>query len=82
MKYSVSPLTCGSCVGRITEALQNIDSGARIYVDMAAGTVDVEGFFDSVVVASVLAKIGYEAVPATDVSTVASPDGCCGTCHA
>ena len=24
MKYSVSPLTCGRCVGRITEALQRI----------------------------------------------------------
>jgi copper chaperone len=82
MKYSVSPLTCGSCVGRITEALQSIDSGARIHVDMAAGTVDVDGFFDVGVVVSTLAKIGYEAVPATDDSTVASQDGCCGTCHA
>jgi len=81
MKYSVSPLTCGSCVGRINEALHSIDSGARIHVDMTAGTVDVEGFFDTGVVASTLARIGYHAVPATEAAVVASPDGCCGTCH-
>ncbi|PZO10870.1 MAG: hypothetical protein DCF27_00445 [Lysobacteraceae bacterium] len=82
MKYSVSPLTWGRCVGRITEALQSIDSGARVHVDLAAGTVHADGFFDAGVVASTLAKIGYHAVPATESPAVASPDGCCGTCHA
>ena len=86
MKYNVSPLTCGRCVRRITEALQAIDSGARVDVDLAAGTVEAEGILDVATVVTTLAAIGYEASPATPVEAadIARPAnaGCCGTCHA
>lgn len=81
MKYSVSPLTCGRCVRSITEALQAVDSGARVQVDLAAGTVDADGAFDTATVVSALAAIGYEAVPASSAS-VTGGGSCCGTCHA
>ncbi|HEU0153699.1 MAG TPA: heavy-metal-associated domain-containing protein [Arenimonas sp.] len=86
MKYNVSPLTCGRCVGRITEALLAIDSAARVGVDLAAGTVEAEGYFDVANVVTTLAAIGYAASPAisaasADIDSTAGA-GCCGTCHA
>lgn len=86
LKYNVSPLTCGRCVRRITEALQAIDSAARVEVDLAAGTVEAEGVFDVATVVATLAANGYEASPAVS-SEPAYTDtpagaGCCGTCHA
>lgn len=81
MKYSVSPLTCGRCVRRITEALQSVDSGARVQVDLAAGTVEADGAFDATTVVATLAAVGYQAIPAA--ATADSGAGsCCGTCHA
>ena len=81
MKYSVSPLTCGRCVRSITEALQAVDSGARVQVDLAAGTVEADGAFDATTVVATLAAIGYQAIPAT--ATAGTGGGnCCGTCHA
>jgi copper chaperone len=80
MKYHVTPLTCGRCVRSITAALQAIDSGARVEVDLAAGTVDAEGLFDEATVVSALAAIGYEASPSKPVDTAGA--SCCGSCHA
>jgi len=86
LKYNVSPLTCGRCVRRITGALQAIDSAARVDVDLAAGTVEAEGFFDVGTVVATLAANGYEAAPAvsSEPTNTDSPAGagCCGTCHA
>lgn len=79
MKYSVSPLTCGRCVRRITEALQSVDSGARVQVDLASGTVEADGAFDATTVVATLAAIGYQAIPATAGTGGGS---CCGSCHA
>ena len=79
MKYSVSPLTCGRCVRRITDALQAVDSGARVQVDLAAGTVEADGAFDATTVVATLAGIGYQAIPAAAAEKGGS---CCGTCHA
>lgn len=85
LKYNVSPLTCGRCVRRITEALQAIDSAARVEVDLAAGTVEAEGFFDVATVVATLAANGYEASPASSAGAAdiePAGAGCCGTCHA
>ena len=78
MKYSVSPLTCGRCVRSITEALQAVDSSARVHVDLEAGTVEADGAFDAATVVATLAAIGYQATP----GPAAAAGSCCGTCHA
>ncbi len=80
MKFSVSPMTCGSCVRRITEALRGIDPAARVEVDMAAGSVEAAGGFDAAAVVAALAGLGYRAVPAGADAVPASTAGCCGTC--
>ncbi len=79
MIYNVSPLTCGRCVRTITDALQAIDPAARVHVDLAAGTVDVDGALDADTVVAALAVHGYEAKTAADIDPTA---GCCGSCHA
>ncbi|MHC8338725.1 heavy-metal-associated domain-containing protein [Pseudomonas sp. HLT2-19-2] len=38
----VSGIGCGSCVSKITKAIQSLDSGAAVSVDRAAGKVNVE----------------------------------------
>ena len=80
MKYSVSPLTCGSCVRTITEALQSIDPKAAVAVDVAAGTIDADGDFDAAAVVSALAAHRYQAVPLPAVAGTLAPATCCGTC--
>ena len=79
MKYTVSPLTCGRCVRRITDALLALDPAATIRADLAAGTVDADGAFDATSVVPALAAIGYAARPTGTPEAPASPGGCCGT---
>ena len=73
MKYSVSPLTCGRCVRTVTEALQSIDPGATVAVDVAAGMVDADGAFDAAAVSSALAAHGYQAVPFPAIAGAPAP---------
>ncbi len=39
---NVSGMGCGSCVSKITKAIQTLDQDARVEVDRAAGKVTVE----------------------------------------
>ena len=39
---NVSGIGCGSCVSKITKAVQSLDSAAAVSVDRAAGKVSVE----------------------------------------
>lgn len=80
MIYNVSPLTCGRCVRTITDALQAVDPAAKVHVDLAAGTVEVDGVLDSDTVIATLSLHGYDARTAGDIAPAAA--GCCGTCHA
>ncbi|MHC8299266.1 heavy-metal-associated domain-containing protein [Pseudomonas sp. ZS1P83] len=38
----VSGIGCGSCVSKITKAIQSLDNQAKVSVDRAAGKVSVE----------------------------------------
>ena len=82
MKYNVSPLTCGQCTATITNALRRIDSGAKVEVDLAAGTVVAQGAFDIETVVATLAQHGYDAVVANEATAKSADSTCCGTCHA
>lgn len=79
MKYTVTPLTCGRCVRRITDALLALDPAATIRADLATGTLDADGAFDATSVVSTLAAIGYEARPTGTPEAAANPGGCCGS---
>lgn len=38
----VSGIGCGSCISKITKAIQALDNEAKVLVDRAAGKVNVE----------------------------------------
>ena len=81
MKFTVSPMTCGSCVRTITLAIQSIDPRAEVVVDLDRRTVGVAGMLVAAQAVEALAAAGFHAEPAGE-TTPSSPAGCCGTCHA
>ena len=61
MKFSVQNMTCAHCVRTITRALQAIDSGAAVAVDLAAGIVTVGGVVDAEQAIAAMLAQGYPA---------------------
>lgn len=63
--FDVKGMTCGHCVRAVTEAIGQIDPGARVEVDLDAGRVRVSG--ETAPAADLVRAIqseGYEAKPA------------------
>ena len=52
---------CGSCVSKITKAIQSLDQSARVEVDRATGTVSVDTDESAATVRDAVQKLGYEA---------------------
>ena len=57
----VDGMTCQGCVNSVTKAIQNLDPGAAVDVDLDHGRVHVMTKAQSVEVAQALATAGYEA---------------------
>jgi copper chaperone len=57
----VDGMTCQGCVNSVTKAIQRLDPGARVDVDLEHGRVRVVTTAQSLDVAQALSKAGYEA---------------------
>jgi copper chaperone len=57
----VDGMTCQGCVNSVTKAIQRLDPGARVDVDLEHGRVHVVTTAQSLDVAQALSKAGYEA---------------------
>jgi copper chaperone len=57
----VDGMTCQGCVNAVTKAIQRLDSGAHVDVDLEHGRVHVITKAQSVEVARALDAAGYEA---------------------
>lgn len=77
MKLVVEGMTCAHCARAITHAIQALDADARVTVDVAGGTVTVDGGVDAGLAAAAIEAEGYRVV-----SVHAAPEACCGSCHA
>lgn len=77
MKLVVDGMTCAHCARAITKAIQALDADARVDVDVAGGTVTVEGGVDAGLATAAVEAEGYRVV-----SVHAATGGCCGNCHA
>ena len=55
----VSGMGCGSCVSKITKAIQAMDHDARVEVDRAAGRVMVESDENPQHISSLIEELGY-----------------------
>lgn len=61
LKLNVPDMTCGHCAGVVTKAVQSVDAGARIDIDLKSQTVSVETSADAAMVAQALDTAGYPA---------------------
>ncbi|WPC06445.1 heavy-metal-associated domain-containing protein [Pseudomonas benzenivorans] len=55
----VSGMGCGSCVSKITKAIQALDSQARVEVDRVAGKVKVESAESLEHIRAAIEDLGY-----------------------
>lgn len=60
--FDVSGMGCGSCVAKITKAIQQFDEHATVRVDRPQGKVEVESVESAEAVCQVITELGYPAV--------------------
>ena len=58
---SVVGMGCGSCVSKITKAIQALDQDARVEVDRTAGKVTVESTESAESIRELIQELGYSA---------------------
>ena len=61
MEFTIPAMSCGHCVGAVTQAVKSLDAAAQVSVDLAAKKVVVQSSQDRQAVAAVLAQAGYPA---------------------
>lgn len=74
MKLNVEGMTCGHCQRAIERAVAALGGTAR--VDLAAGTVEVDGVADPAAVRRAIEDEGYRVVDAPG-SAVPATGSCC-----
>lgn len=62
VELKVSGMTCNHCVMAVTRAVKEIDPAAEVRVDLAAGTVAVEGKAAAGQLAAAITEAGYEVL--------------------
>ncbi|MDX1298635.1 MAG: heavy-metal-associated domain-containing protein [Pseudomonas sp.] len=55
----VSGMGCGSCVNKITKAIQALDQAAKVEIDRAAGKVSVDSKQAVESIREVIQELGY-----------------------
>lgn len=58
----VKGMTCNHCAMAVTRALKEVDPGAQVKVDLAAGRVEVESGAAPAALAEAIVEAGYEVV--------------------
>jgi copper chaperone len=76
MQLSVEGMTCAHCERTITRAIEAL--GGRARVDLAAGTVAIEGLADEAAVRDAIEAEGYTV---TGTGGPAAGTCCGGGCH-
>lgn len=61
--FNVSGIGCGSCVAKITKAIQGLDESAKVTVDRAHGKVEVVSVENEGDICQRITDIGFPAVP-------------------
>jgi copper chaperone CopZ len=68
MEFTVSDMTCGHCVGRVTNAIKEVDAGAQVSVDLETKRVTVvsEATMDEFLAA--VRSAGYSPAPLAEAA--------------
>ncbi len=59
MLFYVQKMTCNHCVRSVTQAVHALDPAARVEVNLAEGTVRVDGVHDTAAVVRAIEAEGY-----------------------
>ena len=84
MRFQVENMSCGHCITTITRALKALDPAAEVAVDLAAGTVDVQGRMAAAQAAAAMAGEDYPATLLADDDALGGKGdkvSCCGGCR-
>ncbi len=65
MQVQVEGMTCGHCVKAVTRAITELDSAAKVNVDLGAGRVDVESRLSPSEISAAITDAGYTVKGAT-----------------
>ncbi len=61
IEFAVEGMTCNHCVKAVTKAVQEVDPGAHVSVDLQSGKVRVEGKGSADVLSRAIGEAGYKA---------------------
>jgi len=64
--FEIQSMTCGSCVGRITRAIKDLDPQARLEVDVKQRTVRIDTTENRPTLVAVLTEAGYPPSPSVN----------------
>ena len=58
--FQVQGMSCGHCVGAVTNAIKAVDPQAQVKVDLATGQVEVQSQQDHAALAAAIEEEGYK----------------------
>ena len=61
LKLNVPDMTCGHCAGVVTKAIQSVDAGAKVGVDLKTQIVTIDANSDGAAFTQALEVAGYPA---------------------
>lgn len=61
LKLYVPDMTCGHCAGAVTKAVQSVDAGAKVNVDLKTKTLTIDANSDGSAFTQALEVAGYPA---------------------
>jgi copper chaperone len=64
--FEIQSMTCGSCAGRITRAIKDLDPRARLEVDVKQRTVRIDTNEDRPSLVAALTEAGYPPSPSAN----------------
>ncbi len=62
ISFEVQDMTCGHCVGVVTQAIQQLDPTAQVVVDLAHKQVQIESPMERAAFARALEDAGYTPI--------------------
>lgn len=58
--YRVDGMTCGGCAASVTKAIESLQPGAKVDVDLDAKKVTVDGIDDEAAIAQAVEDAGFD----------------------
>jgi copper chaperone len=58
--FQVQGMSCGHCVGAVTQAVKSVDPQAEVTVDLGSGKVEVQSQQDHGAIARAIEEEGYK----------------------